>query len=327
MSARTRPGPAAAGGLDVRAAVEQMLWLREIDRALAALAREDAVLDGTVLHPYTGLEAIAVGVTKARRSGDVVFATHRGFGHVLAWAEDPGRVVAEVLGRRSGYAKGRGGHMHVVDVDSGIGGTNGIVGAGLPLAAGAAHALRLRAPGSVAVAFFGDGAVNTGAFHETMNLASVWRLPLVFVCEDNGWTEAMRSADMLGADALSARARAYRMPACEVDGRSVREVHAAALEAMDRARAGGGPSFVCCTIVRPAGHYLGDAQRYRDASERDTDPLADPVEFCLAEAGCTSHERQDMVARAEAAARALVERAAALDPPDLAILLEDGDPA
>ncbi|WP_187368954.1 thiamine pyrophosphate-dependent dehydrogenase E1 component subunit alpha [Baekduia soli] len=238
---------------------------------------------------------------------------------------DAHRAVSEVLGRVDGPAHGRGGHMHLVDVAAGVGGTNGIVGAGLPLAVGAAYALHVRRTGNVAVSCFGDGATNTGAFHEALNLAVVWRLPVVFVCEDNGFTEAMTSADITAATGLVQRAAAYTMPAAEVDGGDVEAVHAAALEAMARARAGEGPSAIVAHVNRTRGHWSGDTQHYRDKEDIAARAAHDPTEAAMAAAGLDDAEIAALVQAARERAQAIVDAVVALPPPDRELLLADGD--
>ena len=283
------------------------------------------MLNGTVLHPYSGLEPLSVGLGMAKREGDVVFCSHRGLGHCLAWGMDPRRAIAEVLGRAEGPGRGRGGHMHLVDAAAGVGGSNGIVGAGMPLAVGAAYAHHVRGTGNVAVSCFGDGATNTGAFHESLNLAVVWRLPLVFVCEDNGLTEAMTSSEITAAAGLVERAAAYGMPAQGVDGQDVRAVHAAAGAAMARARRGEGPSAIVAEVSRTRGHWSGDTQHYRDPGDVAARAAHDATEAALAAAGLDEAAIATLVDAARVRAREVVAGVLALAPPDRALLLADGD--
>lgn len=302
-----------------------MLLLRELDHELTRIAttRSDAILDGTVLHPFSGQEPLAVGLAAARRDGDVIFAGHRGLGHCLAWGMDPRRALGEALGRAAGPARGRGGHMHVVDVAAGVGGTNGIVGAGMPLAVGAA--LALRRTGNVAVTCFGDGAANTGAFHESLNLAVVWRVPLVFVCEDNGLTEAMPSTAITAGTGLAQRARAYGVFVHEVDGCDVIAVRDAAGEAMERAREGGGPSAIVAALVRPFGHWSGDVQHYREKQDIERRGRHDAVSLALAAGGLQDGDLAAAAQRARRDARDLVASVLALEPPDRRQLLAVGE--
>ena len=208
-------------------------------------------------HLYTGMEAVAVGVCVALRPADNITSTHRGHGHLLAKGGDPKRMFAELLGKATGYNKGKGGSMHIVDLSLGILGANGIVGGGLGIAAGAALSAKLLNENRVSVAFFGDGALNEGLFYETANMASLWKLPVVYVMENNQYgeyTPASRSTAGTGP----ARAEAMEIPATSVDGNDVLAVYQAATWAAERARAGEGPSFVECLTYRWRGHHMGD---------------------------------------------------------------------
>jgi TPP-dependent pyruvate/acetoin dehydrogenase alpha subunit len=308
----------------VSEAIDQLAFLQALDRVLVEYASTttDPAMRGLVLHPSTGLEAISVGLAAARADGDALFATHRGMGHCIAWGADPVRSVAEALGRRGGFALGRGGHMHLVDVASGVGGTNGIVGAGLPLALGAAYAVGR--DGGVAVACLGDGALNTGAFHESVNLAAVWRLPVVIVCEDNELTEAMASGEQLAGDSPAARAKAYNIPAAAVDGHDLAAVSAAIGDAFAHARGGRGPSFVACRVPRAGGHFHADAQHYRDPDAAAAAAAADPLARALAAVAVDGAAARALRAAAAERAAAVLAAALASEPPDRAMLLSDG---
>lgn len=301
------------------------LRLRALDRSLNRLVadRTDAIVNDTVLHPWSGLEVLSVGVASARQAGDVVFATHRGLGHCLAWGVDAYAAIAEALGRRDGTGLGRSGHMHVVDLDAGVGGTNGIVGASLPLAAGAALAMQVQETDHVAVAFGGDGSTNTGAFHESMNLAAVWGLPLVIVCEDNGITEAMPSAEFTASESMTARAAAYGIPTVEVPGDDLAAIREAAEAAFAHARSGNGPSFVSCRLLRPKGHYAGDQQRYRDREEAAAAASDRPVDRALSRLGISSDDEAELDASAGEAADRLIASVLAGDRPTQEMLRTD----
>lgn len=257
-------------------AYERMLRVRRVEERMIELV-EDKLADGTVLHSGLCQEATAVGVALARAENDVLFSTHRGVAHCVAWGAELGPLVAESIGRRGGHAGGLVGHMHIVDLEKGIVGTNGIVGGGLPLAVGAAIGLRQRGSDGCAIAFFGDGAANTGAFHEAMNLASVWSVPAVFVCENNGIAE-MTYSEPLTAGTIAGRGRAYEMDVELVDGSDVQAVAESVARALARARQGEGPSLIECRVHRQLGHWIGDPQHYRDPEEQDRfaeyDPLA-----------------------------------------------------
>jgi acetoin:2,6-dichlorophenolindophenol oxidoreductase subunit alpha len=203
-----------------------------------------------VVHAYIGQEAVAVGVCAALRRDDKIASTHRGHGHTIAKGADIQRMMAELFGRSNGYCHGKGGSMHIADFSVGMLGANGIVGAGMPIATGAALAAQLEGSDRVAVAFFGDGASNEGAFHSSLNLAAIWRLPVIFVCENNGWAVSVPSTYALSVEDISARAAAYNIPGVTVDGTDVLAVYEAADQAVQRARAGQGPTLLECKTHR-----------------------------------------------------------------------------
>ena len=256
-------------------AYERVLRVRRVEERMIELV-EDNHSKGTVMHSGLGQEATAVGVAMARSENDVLFSTHRGVAHCVAWGADLGALVAESIGRTGGHAGGLVGHMYIVDLEKGIVGTNGIVGAGLPLAVGAAIGLRHRGSDGCAIAFFGDGAANAGAFHEAMNLASVWKAQAVFVCENNGIAE-MTYSEPLTAGTIAGRGAAYGMHSETIDGSDVQAVYEAVQQALARERAGEGPSLVECLVHRELGHYIGDPQRYRDSVEQDRFAENDPI--------------------------------------------------
>ena len=230
------------------------------------------------LHVAIGQEAVAVGVCSALEDGDVFASTHRAHGHTLARGTHPNAVMAELYGKLEGCSHGYGGSMHLYDVERGNLGANAVVGGGLPATVGAALAFKLRGEPRVAVAFFGDGATNTGIFHESLNLAQLWRVPAVFVCEDNSWAESTPKQQHSPIENMAERAKAWGMHAVEVYGQDVEEVFAKSLEALDHARSGRGPVFMDVVTCRFVGHYVGDPQVYRDKDEpkklRETqDPL------------------------------------------------------
>ena len=232
-----------------------------------------------VTHEYVGQEAVATGVCAALRPDDVITSTHRGHGHVIAKGADLRRMMAELLGRVDGLNRGRGGSMHVAELAVGIYGANGIVAAGAPFAAGAAWAGRQDGTDVVAATFFGEGGANQGVLHETMNLAALWALPVIFVCENNGYAVTL-SQERSTAGSLVERAAAYGMAAVGVDGMDVEAVVAAATAAVDQARAGGGPAFLECRTYRFFGHHTAERTMklgYRTDEEiarwRERDPL------------------------------------------------------
>jgi pyruvate dehydrogenase E1 component alpha subunit len=219
------------------------------------------------LHVAIGQEAVAVGVCRALEDGDVFASTHRAHGHTLARGTHPNAVMAELYGKVEGCSRGYGGSMHLYDVERGNLGANAVVGGGLPAITGAALAFKLRGEPRVALAFFGDGATNIGTFHESLNLAQLWQVPAVFVCEDNHWAESTPAWQHMPIEDVADRAKAYGMRSISVDGQDVEAVHAATVEALDHARGGNGPVFMAVDTYRLSGHYIGDAQVYRPKEE------------------------------------------------------------
>ncbi|MBG6453801.1 thiamine pyrophosphate-dependent dehydrogenase E1 component subunit alpha [Pseudomonas aeruginosa] len=219
------------------------------------------------VHLYAGEEASAAGVMAHLRDDDCIASTHRGHGHCIAKGVDVHGMMAEIYGKKTGVCQGKGGSMHIADLEKGMLGANGIVGAGAPLAAGAALAAKLNGSDAVAVAFFGDGGSNEGAVFEAMNLAAVWNLPCLFVAENNGYAEATAANWSVACDHIADRAAGFGMPGVTVDGFDFFAVHEAAGAAIERARAGEGPSLIEVKLTRYYGHFEGDAQTYRDPDE------------------------------------------------------------
>jgi acetoin:2,6-dichlorophenolindophenol oxidoreductase subunit alpha len=231
------------------------------------------------LHVAIGQEAVAVGVCQAMEDGDVFASTHRAHGHTLARGTHPNAVMAELYGKLEGCSHGYGGSMHLYDIERGNLGANAVVGGGLPSVVGAGLAFKLRGEHRVAVAFFGDGATNTGAFHESLNLAQLWQTNTLFVCENNEWAESTPGWQHSPVwNDMSKRALAYDMPAVKVDGQDVEEVYETAREALDRIRSGDGPIFLDIETYRMEGHYIGDAQVYRTKEDRAEAAAQDPVQ-------------------------------------------------
>jgi len=233
------------------------------------------------VHAYIGQEAVAVGVCAALRRDDKIVSTHRGHGHTIAKGADIKRMMAELFGRIDGYCHGKGGSMHIADFSVGMLGANGIVGAGLPIATGAALAARLDRSDRVAVAFFGDGASNEGAFHGSLNLASIWKLPAIYVCENNRWASGVPASYALSVPDVAARAVAYDIPGVTVDGTDVLAVYEVAEQAVQRARAGGGPTLMECKTYRWRSHneQRGNPPDPRPRPEIDMGPQHDPLGF------------------------------------------------
>jgi TPP-dependent pyruvate/acetoin dehydrogenase alpha subunit len=236
------------------------------------------------LHVAIGQEAVAVGVCAALQENDVFASTHRAHGHTLARGTHPNEVMAELYGKVEGCSRGYGGSMHLYDIERGNLGANAVVGGGLPAIAGAALAFKFRNEPRVAVAFFGDGATNTGTFHESLNLAQLWQVPAVFVCEDNSWAESTPKSQHSPIENMADRAKAWGMKAIEVDGQNVEEVYARTQEALEHARSGKGPVFMDVVTVRLVGHYVGDPQVYRPKDEaKELRASRDPIELLRAE--------------------------------------------
>jgi len=230
------------------------------------------------LHVAIGQEAVAVGVVAAMEDGDVFASTHRAHGHTLARGTHPNEVMAELYGKLEGCSHGYGGSMHLYDVERGNLGANAVVGGGLPQVVGAALAFKLRREPRVAVAFFGDGATNIGHFHESMNLAALWGVPAVFVCENNNWAESTPRWQHMPIDDIAKRALAYDMHSLKVDGQDVEAVYTAAQDALEHARGGNGPVFMAVETARLTGHYIGDPQVYRPKEEqRELRETEDPI--------------------------------------------------
>lgn len=234
------------------------------------------------VHPSVGQEAVAVGMTHGLTDADMLTSTHRGHGHVLAKGLDPTGVLAELYGRETGTCRGRGGSMHVMDLEHGVLGANGIVGGGIPIAVGAALAIQIDGDERVVVAFFGDGAVNTGSFHEALNLAGLWKLPIVFVCENNQYAESTAFKDSIPTDDLLPRAVAYGMQGRVVDGNDIVACVEAASEAFALARSGGGPTLIQADTYRWYGHHTGDTAPYRTDEELASWKARDPIAGCRA---------------------------------------------
>jgi len=257
-------------------ALRLMLTIRLFDERALALYRAGEMRGTT--HPYIGMEAVGVGVTLALRPDDWVTSTHRGHGHTIAKGGDPKKMMAELLGRATGYSGGKGGSMHIADMDKHMLGANGIVGGGMGLATGAALTAKLHKTGAVAICFFGDGALEQGILHETTNMAAIWKLPVVFVCENNQYAMSARSDWSVAGGDPAKRAAGYGIPGVTVDGMDLFAVNAAASELVERARQGDGPAYLVCTTYRFHGHHAGDPLNYREKEEVERWRLRDPIE-------------------------------------------------
>ena len=272
---------------------EQMLTIRIFEEHVNQLYIT-AKMPG-LAHLYIGEEAIAVGVCAALRRDDYITSTHRGHGHCLAKGAAVDRMFAELLGKEAGYCKGKGGSMHIADQETGNLGANAIVGGGAGLATGAAMSSKMRGTDQVAVCFFGDGALGQGVLYELMNMAALWKYPVIYVCENNQYGEYTHNSETI-AGSMSARAEAFGVYSETVDGQDIRAVEAAARRMVERARKGDGPSFLLCDTYRYHGHHVGDIQRsyYRSKEEEEhwktnRDPLKISRAW-LSEQGIASEE-------------------------------------
>ncbi len=258
-----------------RHALLTMWTIRRFEEAVDDLFGR-GLMHGT-MHLSIGQEASATGACLALRPNDAITSTHRGHGHCIAKGADLTRMMAELLAKETGYCRGRGGSMHIADVATGNLGANGIVAGGIPIATGAALAYQLRKEDRVVACFFGDGAANEGAFHEAVNLAAIWKLPVVFICENNKYGMSFSTEKSFAIENISERAAAYGIPGVTVDGNDIEAVHTAVRTAVDRARAGDGPTLVESLTYRWKGHSKSDKNLYRTKEEisewRDKDPI------------------------------------------------------
>lgn len=257
--------------------LETMLKIRKAERKLAVMFRQGKVPSGA--HLYEGEEAIAAGICALLRTDDMIASTHRGHGHCIAKGMDPKRMIAEVCGKATGCCGGKGGTMHMFDPRIGIMGTIGIVGGGMPIASGLGLSCKLRKTDQVAVSFFGDGASNNGAFHESINLAALWKLPVIFVCENNQYATSVSVQRSTPIANIADRAIGYGIPGFSIDGNKADVVYETAEEAIRRARAGEGPTLIECKTYRIRGHFEGDDSLYRCKEEVEEARKGDPIEY------------------------------------------------
>lgn len=253
----------------------RMVRIREFELAAMNLFKRGQIKGA--IHPYIGQEASGVGVCMALRKDDLIAGTHRSHGHNIAKGAEPKRMMAEILGKVTGYCQGRGGSMHIAAFDSGSLGALAVVGAGIPLAVGAALAFSMRKEDRVAVPFTGEGGANTGNWHESLNMASIWNLPVVFVLENNHYGVSTNIRDVAKVKDLSVRAQAYGIPGVRVDGFDVLDVYRAAQEAVERARQGQGPTLLVTESYRFEGHYAGEPEVYREKAEVERYRQKDPI--------------------------------------------------
>lgn len=298
-------------------ALRRMLTIRQFDTT-AGERFADGEIPGFV-HLYIGEEAVGVGACAALEDDDYITSTHRGHGHCIAKGLDPKVMMAELYGKRDGYCNGKGGSMHIADVDAGMLGANGIVGAGPPLGTGAALTIDQKGEDRVALSFGGDGSVAQGQFFEAANLASTWNLPVIFVVENNQYGEGTPVESQHNVESLSDTASAYNIPGITVDGMDVTAVYEAVTQARERARNGDGPTFIEAETYRFHGHFEGDEQLYRDEEEvtrwRDRDPIDAFSERLIERGELTEDEFEEMKTAVEAEIQDALEYATDADEP------------
>lgn len=284
----------------------------------------DGQIPGFV-HLYVGEEAVATGVMSQLTDDDYITSTHRGHGHAIAKGCDLNGMMAEIMGKRDGLGHGKGGSMHVAEIDKGMLGANGIVGGGFGLAIGASISIINQGKDNVAVCFFGDGAANEGTFHEGLNFASILNLPVIFVCENNQFAEGTTHDYASASETIAERASAYNMPGVRVDGMDILEVYKATQEAVDRAKKGEGPTLIECDTYRKYGHFEGDEQKVKSPDDRNADKNA-TVEFrkqAIEEGWLTEEEADDIENTAEQAVEDAVKFADESELPDEDSLYKD----
>ncbi len=293
--------------MDLLTCHEQMLTIRRFEEAVERLFREGRI--GGTAHTCIGQEAVAVGTAAALQPQDAVTSTHRGHGHFLARGAEPGRLMAELFGRATGYSRGRGGSQMMMDASIGFYGANGITGGSIPFAVGLALDAKLRGTKRVALCFFGDGAASQGVFHETLNLAALWKLPVVFLCENNGYAMSTTASRSLAHPHVADRATVYGIASAQTDGNDLLAVRQTVADALDHARCGHGPFLLECRTYRLSGHSRGDPREYRARDEETAawqrEPIARFEAYLLAQKLATD---ADLTAR-HAAAKARIEQA------------------
>jgi len=323
--AAERPELAALDRETLRTALHRMHVIRKFEE-VAEASYMRGLIHGT-MHLSIGQEASAVGAVLALRADDYILSTHRGHGHCIAKGADPARMLAEFFGKENGYCRGRGGSMHIADVEGGNLGANGIVAGGLPIAVGVGMSIKAQKQDRVCMVFFGDGAANEGAFHEALNMASIWKLPVVFVCENNKYGMSMDIAKAMAVPNVADRASAYAMPGVALDGNDLPAVTAATRIAVTRARGGGGPSLIECKTYRLRGHSKSDRNLYRTKEEieawRKRDPILRLQGELIAHGRFEAAELAEIEKEAQAQIEAALEFAKASPDPNPAELTRD----
>lgn len=304
--------------------LETMWRIRAFEEAAIRGLRDGLVLGA--IHPSIGQEAVATGVCLNLDRADLMLSTHRGHGHTLAKGAEAGAMMRELFGREGGTCGGKGGSMHIADFGVGMLGANGVVGANIPIAVGAAHAIKLRGGSEIVACLFGDGAINRGPFLEGLNWAKIFGLPVLFVCEDNSWSATTRTADLTAGEGAAARAESLRIPAAILDGNDALALDEAARAAIAAVRAGGGPRLLHVKTYRLTGHTAADAAPYRDPAEveawRERDPIP-RLAAALREAGVPAQRLEAAREAAYAEMEAIYDEARAAPWPPVAGAYED----
>jgi pyruvate dehydrogenase E1 component alpha subunit len=301
----------------------KLSMIRRFEEKVDELFRQGRIKGA--IHVSVGEEAVAVGVAEALKEKDLVMATHRGHGHCIAKGGDISRMMAELFGRSTGYCRGKGGSMHIIDVKKGMLGAVGIVGAGLPIATGVGVAIKMQKTGQVCACLFGDGASNGGMFHEALNVAALWKLPIVFVCENNLYGLSVSMKKSSAVKDIAVRAKAYDIPGVVVDGMDVLAVWKATEKAVKRARDGRGPSLLECKTYRFLGHSRGDPPYgpYRTQEELETWKKRDPFLLLIEQGGLTSNEVERIDKEVSEVVEEAVRFAEESPEPDVDVALED----
>jgi TPP-dependent pyruvate/acetoin dehydrogenase alpha subunit len=304
------------------------MWLiRYFEEGARSLFQENMIRGTT--HMYTGEEAVAVGACAALNRDDYITSTHRGHGHCLGKGGDPRAMMAELLGKVTGYCKGKGGSMHIADLDLGILGANGIVGGGIGIATGAAYSADLRGSGQVAVCFFGDGASNQGILMEVANMAALWKLPIIYLCEENQYAEFSPCKPLIAVERIEMKALALGLTGVTVDGNDVLAVYEAVCQAAQQARNGQGPTLLVAQTYRVEGHTVGDPLTYRPKNEADEwksagrDPISRFGRYLTGEAGFSENELETLRAKAQAEIDEAIKFAINSPEPEVTTLWED----
>ncbi len=286
----------------------KMALIREFDTNVKDLWKQNFIYG--LAHAYLGAEAVAVGACAALKKGDTITSTHRGHGHVIAMGGDVNKMMSELMGKADGYCHGKGGSMHIASVDDGMLGATGIVASGMPIAVGSALSSQVQKKDNVTICFHGDGGTNQGIWHSSINLAAAWKLPVIFLCENNQWAISMQYSNATGNPKVSDRAKGYGIPGITVDGFNPFAVYEAVRDAIARVRKGDGPTLIEARYYRYIGHFVADDERYRDIStnnpwQEEMDPLKRMREYLISSGTASAEEVEriysSMIKKVEAA--------------------------